>query len=140
MNIKYLYYNLTLFAILFGFSCSNNTSDDIVKPPTPPQIENEEEIVWDDGVLYVWDESEIPEITIEVSVDQWNNLLKAYDKNKHTEEYVHCNVKFIKGDEITYITDAGLRLRGNTSRVRPGENMVKITLRMLPIGINVISD
>lgn len=120
--------NLTLLISLsiVGFimvSCLDAiTMDDIKIPQKPTQDETGTDIVWNEGVTYLWDDSIIPEITIEVSVEQWNNLLKAYDRNMHTEEYVHCNVKYKKGDEVTYIEDAGLRLRGNTSRVRPEGN------------------
>ncbi len=104
---------LTLLSLLLCvFSCIEKTT------PIVPAEQNGG-IVWDKGVLYVWDDTYMPEITIEVPVDQWNNLLLAYDKNHDTEEYVHCNVKYKRGEEVTYIKDAGLRLRGNTSRVRP---------------------
>ena len=81
-----------------------------------------EEIVWDEGVKYVWDETVIPEIKLIVPVDQWNALLAEFDKNEHTEMYIHCDVEYKKGKEVTYIEDAGLRLRGNTSRRRPEGN------------------
>ena len=94
--------------------------EDPEEPQTPAVPENKyDEIVWDDGVKYVWDEAYIPEITIEVPVEEWNTLLAEFDKNEHTEVYVHCNVRYKKGSEETYIEDAGLRLRGNTSRRRP---------------------
>ena len=115
--------NLLIPALLFSaLSCTEEPIPDVTDPEIPTEPETEQEIVWDEGVKYIWDESVIPEITIEVSVEQWNNLLKAYDKNAHTEEYVHCNVRYRKGSEETYIEDAGLRLRGNTSRVRPEGN------------------
>lgn len=75
-----------------------------------------------DGLSYIWDDSVIPEITINVPLDQWNDLLNLYDQNNHTKEYVHCDVTFNKAGEKTTITDAGVRLRGNTSRRRPEGN------------------
>lgn len=117
MKAKYFLCGLTAIAMA---ACTDKPEP--VKPPQQqpePEPEVNTEIVWDEGVQYVWDDTYIPEITIEVPVEQWNNLLKAYDKNQHTEEYVHCNVKYDRGGEITYIEDAALRLRGNTSRVRP---------------------
>lgn len=71
------------------------------------------------GIKYVWDESVIPEITFNVSLSEWNRLLKEYDKNSKTKEYIKCNVTYKKGEEVTEIIDAGIRLRGNTSRRRP---------------------
>lgn len=74
------------------------------------------------GLSYIWDENVIPEIKITVSVDEWNKLLAYYDQNSNTKEYVYCDVEYRKGDEVTNVTDAGIRLRGNTSRRRPEGN------------------
>ena len=71
------------------------------------------------GLSYIWDESVIPEITISVSLDEWNRLLGLYDQNNNTKEYIYCDVTYRKGSETTVVTDAGIRLRGNTSRRRP---------------------
>ena len=71
------------------------------------------------GIKYVWDDRVIPEITFNVSVDEWNRLLQEFDKNSQTKEYIKCNVTYKKGSEVTEIIDAGIRLRGNTSRRRP---------------------
>lgn len=77
------------------------------------------DIVWGEGERYVWDYNYIPEIKLEVPLEEWNTLLKEYDKNPHTEIYIHCDVEYRKGHDVTVIEDAGLRLRGNTSRQRP---------------------
>lgn len=71
------------------------------------------------GLSYIWDESVIPEITISVSLDEWNRLLGLFDKDKNTKEYVYCDITYKKGSETHKIEDAGVRLRGNTSRRRP---------------------
>ena len=71
------------------------------------------------GLSYIWDETVIPEITINVSLDQWNKLLGLYDQNNKTKEYIYCDVTYKKGSDTHVIEDAGLRLRGNTSRRRP---------------------
>lgn len=72
-----------------------------------------------DGLSYVWDKTALPEIIISVSLSEWNSLLSKYDSNNKTKEYVRCNVTFVKGDDRYVLEDAGLRLRGNTSRRRP---------------------
>jgi spore coat protein CotH len=72
-----------------------------------------------EGLSYIWDENVIPEITISVSVDEWNRLLSLYDQNNSTKEYIHCDITYKKGSEVTTVSDAGIRLRGNTSRRRP---------------------
>lgn len=71
------------------------------------------------GHMYIWDESVIPEITINVSLDEWNRLLGLYDQNHNTKEYIYCDVTYRKGSDTHFIKDAGIRLRGNTSRRRP---------------------
>ena len=73
----------------------------------------------DPGIAYMWDESVIPEITISITEAEWNRLLLRYDEFSGNVEYFHADFTYKKGDEITQITDGGLRLRGNTSRRRP---------------------
>lgn len=75
-----------------------------------------------DGRSYVFDLSALPEIHIEVSLSEWNRLLSAYDADQNTDEYIHCDARFIKDGTTHAISDAGLRLRGNTSRRRPEGN------------------
>lgn len=71
------------------------------------------------GLSYIWDESVIPEITISVSVQEWNKLLDAFDQNPNNKDYFYCDITYKKGSETHKIEDAGVRLRGNTSRRRP---------------------
>ncbi|MBQ7856593.1 MAG: CotH kinase family protein [Alistipes sp.] len=68
---------------------------------------------------YVFDITAVPEIHVSVSEEQWNTLLGLYDANPDTDEYIHCDASFTKGSDHYAFTDAGLRLRGNTSRRRP---------------------
>ena len=78
---------------------------------------------WAQGELdWVFDMNALPEIHIEVSVDEWNELLEAYDHNSNTNKYIHCDVEFESKGENHSFVDAGLRLRGNTSRRRPEGN------------------
>lgn len=70
-------------------------------------------------VDYIFDIEALPTITLEVSVDEWNTLLHNFDLNKDNEECVHCNFTFSKYGRVDRLDDIGLRLRGNTSRVRP---------------------
>ena len=71
------------------------------------------------GLSYIWDESVIPEITIKMTKDEWNKFLKAYDQNSNNKEYFYCDITYKKGSDVTTVEDAGVRLRGNTSRRRP---------------------
>ena len=74
------------------------------------------------GISYIWDESYIPEITIRMTKDEWNKLLKRFDEFEKNVDYFHADVTFKKGDEETVFENAGVRLRGNTSRRRPEGN------------------
>ena len=65
---------------------------------------------------------ELPEIRVDVSLDEWNRLLKEYDRDSNTAEYIHCNVEYKSKGEQHYYQDAAIRLRGNTSRRRPEGN------------------
>ena len=76
----------------------------------------------DPGIAYVWDESVIPEITIHMTKDEWNKLLKRYDEFDHNVDYFHADFTYKKGDQVHFIEDGGVRLRGNTSRRRPEGN------------------
>ncbi|MBR1872624.1 MAG: CotH kinase family protein [Bacteroidales bacterium] len=71
------------------------------------------------GNAFVFDDTALPKMTISVSLEQWNALLEAYDKDSNTRDYIHCDVLFIKDNKRYTVSDAGLRLRGQTSRRRP---------------------
>ena len=74
------------------------------------------------GLHYVFDMEAIPEIHLSIKLEEWNNLLAAFDQNHDTDQYFACNVTFDKEGEQAIIEQAGLRLRGNTSRRRPEGN------------------
>ncbi len=105
---------LTLLSVI-PISCSDDepAKDDGGKNP-PVEI--------GDGRAYVFDMEALPEIHISVTVEEWNRLLALYDANHDTDEYIVCDARFIKEEREHAITQAGLRLRGNTSRRRPEGN------------------
>lgn len=72
-----------------------------------------------EGYDYVWDEDALPEIHINVSLDEWNRLLAMYDENRYTRQYIMADMVYIKGGDTTAIDSVGLRLKGNSSRHRP---------------------
>ena len=91
--------------------------------PAPPSNDDYPDTSWAAGELdWVFDMSALPEIRIEVTQEQWNELLKEYDRDSNTAAYIHCNTEFKSKGETHYFEDAGLRLRGNTSRRRPEGN------------------
>ena len=78
---------------------------------------------WESSDLaWIFDMNELPEIRISVTEEQWNELLQAYDMNSQTTHYIHCDAQFDSKGETHNFEDAGLRLRGNTSRCRPEGN------------------
>ncbi len=72
-----------------------------------------------EGYDYVWDNTVIPELHLEVSLAEWNRLLQLYDANAFTTQYVMGSLSFVRDGETTVIDSIGLRLKGNTSRRRP---------------------
>lgn len=70
-------------------------------------------------VNYIFDITALPELNIEITSAQWNNLLSYFDQNPDNEEYVQCNFTFNKDGKQTLTNNIGLRIRGNTSRRRP---------------------
>ena len=92
------------------------------KPEEKPEDQPDAGQINDPGIAYVWDESVIPEITIHITQEEWNRLLKRYDEFSHNVDYFHADFTYRKGDEVHFIEDGGLRLRGNTSRRRPEGN------------------
>ncbi|MBE6175457.1 MAG: hypothetical protein E7146_00440 [Rikenellaceae bacterium] len=78
---------------------------------------------WAAGELdWVFDMGTLAEIRISVTEEQWNELLKEYDRDSDTPMYIHCDAEFKSKGEVHTFEDAGLRLRGNTSRRRPEGN------------------
>ena len=91
----------------------------VVDELDPEEADDPDRVDWAAALDYVFDASVVPEIHVKVSEAEWNRLLKAYDANHDTQEFVHCDVRYVKGTGETVIRDAGLRLKGNTSRRRP---------------------
>ena len=122
---------LILMALLAVFACNRDEITEVETPgekPVDQPVDNDDDdaddpdnVDWAKAVAYVFDSSVIPEIRITTTREEWDRLLSLYDKNAQTQEYIHCDVSFSKGGEITSIADAGLRLKGNTSRRRPQE-------------------
>ena len=69
---------------------------------------------------YLFDDTQLPRLSISVSEAEWNRLLELYDKDNHTKEYIRCDkVVLDRGDGSYHCENVGLRLRGQTSRRRP---------------------
>ncbi len=69
---------------------------------------------------YLFDDTQLPRLSISVSEEEWNRLLELYDKDAHNHSYVKCaQVTLDRGDGTYKSENVGLRLRGQTSRRRP---------------------
>lgn len=74
------------------------------------------------GVDYVWNMDALPEVRLYVSLDEWNRLLRLYDSNEKTKQYIVADMDFCIDGEHYAVEEVGLRLKGNTSRRRPEGN------------------
>jgi spore coat protein CotH len=89
--------------VFFGPSCRKSTT---VVPP-----------VQDSLVLFQL--SQLPEIRLEVPVEQWNKLLQNFDINPKNEDYILAHYTFKQGNKEVKLDSMAIRIRGNTSRRRP---------------------
>lgn len=72
------------------------------------------------GAGYLFDDTVLPQLRISLSEQEWERLLAAYDADSHNHTFVKCStVVFDRGDASYEVKDAGIRLRGQTSRRRP---------------------
>lgn len=73
---------------------------------------------------YIFGTEQVAEISLNIKRSEWETLLANYDTNSKNENYIHADFEMKKGDNTWKINDIGMRLRGNTSRIRPqyGEN------------------
>lgn len=68
---------------------------------------------------YIFDINAVPEITLEITTAEWNNLLSYFDQNPDNQEYIKGNYSFLKDGKTITVPNSGIRIRGNTSRRRP---------------------
>lgn len=77
----------------------------------------------EENLSFIFDNESLAESSIIVTREEWNALCSNYDKYSKNEIYIKCAFTFkrtnSKGSYEWKIKKAGLRLRGNTSRVRP---------------------
>ena len=135
---RFLYILFGLIAVILAVSCEDEglilpgEEDNTEKPDDgkkPGDTDNDlcnpdyPDTGWAAGELdWVFDMNVVPEIRITVSEEEWNKLLEAYDRDSDTDTYIHCDAQFDSKGESHNFEDAGLRLRGNTSRRRPEGN------------------
>lgn len=73
---------------------------------------------------FIFGTDKIAEITLTIDRSEWDTLLEYYDTNNHNENCIHADFKMTKGEYTWQAENIGMRLRGNTSRIRPqqGDN------------------
>lgn len=103
-----------ILTLLCVFGCKHSGPDIPLLPEDKP-----DNVDWDKAYSYVFDSSVIPEIHLTFTEEEWNKLLDAYDRDPDNKDFVRCRALYIKGQDRREIPDAGIRLRGNTSRRRP---------------------
>lgn len=98
-----------------GITKSSKLMDVIEPVPFATRSENLDFIFGTDSVA---------EITLTIDRSEWNTLLDNYDTNDKNEDCIYADFKMTKGDYTWQAEDIGMRLRGNTSRIRPqqGDN------------------
>lgn len=99
------------FLILFLFNCSN--PDEALKPIV------EEPIKPEPFKIELFNLNEVPEITLELEVKDWNKFLENYDLNPKNEKKVVSHFTFKVNGNTVALDSIGLRIKGNTSRRRP---------------------
>lgn len=87
---------------------------DTLSPEKPDQRRNPD---------YLYDLEALPEITIELTEQSWNQYLQNFDANPNNTVYVPAMWTMRKGQDVWRRENVGLRPRGNTSRVRPEGSM-----------------
>ena len=112
MGKRLSWISLLFCFVLFLQGCSKDPE------PVPPQPEGEPGAQLE-GADYVFDIEALPEVHLEFPLEEWNALLKNFDHDPNNSTHVRCDVRFLKGDDSYAITEAGIRLKGNTSRRRP---------------------
>lgn len=72
-----------------------------------------------DNLDFIFGTDSVAEITLTIDRSEWNTLLEYYDTNNHNENCIHADFKMTKGEYTWQAEDIGMRLRGNTSRIKP---------------------
>ena len=113
-----------LFSILLLLVTCRNQEENNPVTPDPPLFQQAYQPPYfqTDSQKFIYDIDALPEITVEVSLAEWNKFLNYYDQNPNNEEYVAGKFTWVKNGTTEILDKIGLRLKGNTSRRRPEGN------------------
>ena len=84
---------LYLFVLVTISSCRNETIVPEQEVPTVPPAELVQQLYQkpyelSESQKYIYDSEAVPEVSLEVTKEEWNKILSYYDQNKNNEEYV----------------------------------------------------
>lgn len=73
---------------------------------------------------FIFGTDSVAKITLTIKRSEWDTLLDNFVTNPKNEDCIHADFKMTKGEYTWQAEDIGMRLRGNTSRIRPqqGDN------------------
>lgn len=121
--IRFRIYSVILFVLALALSGCGKDDVSVIGDGTATAATDDpddpDRVDWAAAVGYVFDPSVIPEVHIAVSQQEWDRLVALFDADNGTQEYVRCDVRFVKSGKASVVEGAGLRLKGNTSRRRP---------------------
>lgn len=106
--IKFFKILLISWFLLFQLSCSN----DALETTTDNSV----------GTIELFNKTKLPTIEIEISEQQWNQLLANFDQNAMNDERIIANFSYSINNNNAKLDSIGLKLKGNTSRRRPEGN------------------
>lgn len=121
-------YTHILCGLAIGLLAACNTFNPVEKPDTTHPTDSVSPNPSDDpaaidpskrNYAYLFDMDAVPEITLTLTEKDWNTYLGNFDKWETNGLYVPAAFAFRKGTDEFSRDSAGLRPRGNTSRVRP---------------------
>lgn len=93
-------------AVLLFISCNKDETPNNGSPDNPATVQ-------------LFNIEEVPSITLEFALADWNKLLTNYDQNPMNEKKVVARFRYSGNGGEAALDSIGLRLRGNTSRRRP---------------------
>ena len=103
-----------VFPVLLLLYCSNVDNSGQTSPttstnkPSPPNY-----------IADIFNLNQVPKITLEITVGEWNKLLQNYDLNPANDKKVVSHFTFVNDGKTIDLDSIGFRLKGNTSRRRP---------------------
>ncbi len=87
-----------LFSILLLLVTCRNQEENNPVTPDPPLFQQAYQPPYfqTDSQKFIYDINALPEITVEVSLAEWNKFLNFYDQNPNNEEYVAGKFTWVK--------------------------------------------